>query len=385
MSDPPSPERSGKHIWDVLLVQEYPGTRRCNWTGGQYILSDSDLWVGKYDHTISLRPKSPVAPPSRRCVHGRDASATEVLRGTQRIMIACEPAGYSRDPDNEAGGLTRQLNRTFGTCYVLVCTNPSQPDEFNWDPDQRILRCVVFSRLVHPTAIGFKYAARLRFDEDGEISTVEPSPWHAAYTVSDVDKLQQRHWLEEGEWTNVSKLLSRWPISAAKSLPRINRALRYFEKTARERDLVDRYELLVRTAEILWGEPFEEDKIADKDKTNAKGKRSRKSNQGRGARFKSGLSCLAYEFGIEVSKEQADRAWNFRSRVTHGVELPQPPAREAPNAIVSPDAFDMFEPYRKVEEVVRMTIRRAIEDDDFAARFESKERIASWLTNAVGN
>jgi len=276
-------------------------------------------------------------------------------------MDACEPAGYS-----QAGKSNRwQATRMYETCYAIVCTNPSEPDGYNWDPDQRILRCVAFSRLVLPTAIGFQYAARVKFDEVGKINTIVPSPGRTAGTVSSADSAQQRHWLTEEEWAKVSELLSRWPLSVARDLPRINRAIRYFEETAREFLLDDRYELLVRTAEVLWGRPF---------------RKSRKSKQGRGARFKSGLTRLANELRIEVSDDHADRAWQHRSRVTHGIGLPRSGETRNPDVEAAEDASDMVEPYMKVEEVLRTTIRRAIEDDDFAARFKSETSLDGWLS-----
>lgn len=339
MSDLPQRNRSRRTVWDVLLAAPtYSGTESLNWPCEKCLLLDSDIWVGRYDGAVN------------------------------KIMDACEPAGYWRG--NEAGGYRWQPTRQFGAYYAIVCTNPSRPDELEWDPDRRILRTIALSRLVHPTAIGLEYAARLKFDEVG-LKGVYPFPAERAYTVSNQPQGQQRHWLKEEEWSKVSELLKGWPNSKAKSPPRISRALRYFEKTAYEYHFADRWELLIRTAEVLWGSDWTE-----KDKLPGK-----RQQGGRSERFKNGLRRLAGEFELDVSEESAKRAWDLRSRVTHGIGLPQPPDREDPKVVVASDESDTVGVYLKIEEVLRKTLQCAIQDDAFAARFESESSLDDWLSN----
>ncbi|MBN2563727.1 MAG: hypothetical protein JXQ75_22650 [Phycisphaerae bacterium] len=219
----------------------------------------------------------------------------------------------------------------------------------------------------------------MRLGEDGEITHVEPYPRQRAYTVSNNDTSQQRHWLTEEEWAKVSELLKSCPASEKHEQPRIGRALFYFEKTAYEYHFADRWELLVRTAEILWGREFEEDKVVDQGKIKAAGKSSGKRKQGRGARFRIGLRCLANEFNIDVLEEDAEQAWRLRSRVTHGVGLPHPPNVEDPKVQAAEDELAVVDLYLKLEEVLRKTMERAIKDCAFAACFESEKSLDDWL------
>lgn len=279
-------------------------------------------------------------------------------------MDACEPAGYSRA--NTANGFRWQPTRQFGAYYAIACKDPSRGDDLDWDPDQRIIHCVAISRLVHPTALGFEYAARIIFGEDNEIETIIPFPGAHAYTVSNDALEEQRHWLNQDEWHHVARLVAAKPIGKKIEPPRTGRAMVYLEKLARAYHFPDRFELLVRTAEILWG--------VDWTKNNA-------NKGGRGQRFSQGLLRLARELKVDLTDEDAKQAWNWRSQVTHGIGLPASGSGHNPNieALSELESSELVEVYLKVEKILRRTMVKAIEDTTFSAHFASEKSLTRWL------
>lgn len=331
MSEPSAQNRSLPQVHDVLVVPTYSCTEKdMAALGGvqrSRLALDSHLWVGHY-------------------------------RYWKQIMDACEPAGYSRA--NVTKAHRWQPTRQFAAYYSIVNTNPHNPREPVWDTDVTIRRAVMLSRLVFPTATGLEYAARSKLNEQGELEKVIPFPGQLAYTVTDLDQKLQRHCLKKDEWLDVSNLLKRWQVRQINCSERIKRALWYNEKAAFESQFADRVELLVRTAECLWGPDW--------------------NGGGRGAPFRAGLVRLADYFKLQLDLTQADEFWTLRARVTHGRGFPR-----SERLRVDEGEEDEWRKrtllYGTVEEVLRRTLRHTIEDDSFAAVFESGETVSEWLRN----
>ena len=95
--------------------------------------------VTKTASSLEVRPKSPVAPPSRRCVHGRDAHATGLLGRTLiallAVLIFAEPAAghhilglphYSYK-ENYPQRPTLEYPATSGPYDILLTSYPGVP------------------------------------------------------------------------------------------------------------------------------------------------------------------------------------------------------------------------------------------------------------------
>lgn len=273
------------------------------------------------------------------------------IENATRIMQDCEPYGLH---DVGRGGL--------GSYYAIGRDNPPQTgNPFQWDPDHRLLMTVAFSRLIHPTALGFDYAARLSL-KDGCLAHAFPFPGDKAYTVTDSPLDQQRHWHTRDEWGQIAKLCATWSTCKAQNVTRINSCKWHFENCARMYYMEYRWEALVRSMEALTGNDFD-------------GKRK----GGRGARFKQATTRLAAECSVAVNKADVDCAWDARSHVTHGQMLPPP---SAPGIAVGDLAGGRPDVYVKVETIIRRTLHRAILDDAFALHFENAASVARWLDSA---
>ena len=68
------------------------------------------------------------------------------------LMDTCDP---------EVLGVPKPV-RQFSQSYAYVRELDDQAELHRWDSDLRLQRCVAFSRLIHPTSVGFRYAARLQ-------------------------------------------------------------------------------------------------------------------------------------------------------------------------------------------------------------------------------
>jgi len=101
-----------------------------------------------------------------------------------------------------------------------------------WDTDQRLQTAVALSRLVRPTSISFRHAARIRYNKNGTVKSafpawltgVDPDSWLAP-------KENYRDWLIKAEMEQLKALLNAPPLSG---LPvRLSRALWYHEYASR--------------------------------------------------------------------------------------------------------------------------------------------------------
>ncbi len=267
-----------------------------------------------------------------------------MLRNGGRIVMACEPRG-----DRE--GNPAFPAPPFGAYYSVVRERPPKTSGFfKWDPDQYLRRAIVFSRLVHPTAIGYKYCASVTLV--GKRPTrILPFPDAPAFGGD-----LKRPWLNHKEWSGVGELLTCWASSRASETERVNDAIWHMEMAALLYYLPIRWAVLGMAIEVLIGE--------------WNGKR------GRGARFREGLHKLATDCDIALTESDAGEAWNMRSKAAHGTRLPPPPsAREkgvGQEESVSP-LFDL------TQRVMASSLVRMIRDDDYAASFADGPAVKKWL------
>jgi hypothetical protein len=263
----------------------------------------------------------------------------------KRIMDACEPCGFNFN-------LARQKHY-----YVIERTCPPDPDSYDWDWDQTILRAIAFSRWVHDSPFGFEYAARVYRTEPGTIERIEPL-LHPPQTFWEETT---RAWLMPDEWTTVGKLLAKWPVAVAGGYPRVERAIWYREHASREQYLDVRWVQLVTAIESLvsiWNVP----------KSEGKNRRVPREEQ-----FRKGTLALARDCQAALSEDEVDQAWERRSELVHASGLPNPTNRP-------PEPVDPL--YLRLQSVLDRSLQRLVFDDHHAENFKDNDTVLVWRDDA---
>ena len=244
------------------------------------------------------------------------------------IYTACRPRGHSFGPVPQ-----------FGQLYALWNDNPADPTNFNWDPDQSLATTVALSRLIHPTSIGFEYSARVIFDYDNRIKQIIPGPVSGllahAYVLA-----PKRSWLTDNDVSALRGLLASFEIASSNLPPRIQRALWNHE-----------YAFAVQWIEVRWTV------VATALESLVHTDRRQSTRQ-----FVDRVTTLANRVGVSFSQEDARRAYDLRSALAHGQGLE--PGDDATAAL-----------YCRMEEVLRASVRMAIQDESFRDIFRDKDQI----------
>ncbi|OWY71561.1 hypothetical protein B7486_07690 [cyanobacterium TDX16] len=274
----------------------------------QFLNASGDLWVGHID-------------------------------GTDMIMTACEPAGYRFSP-----------HRQFSAYYAIVNERPSEPEEYRWDPDQRLVRVLAFSRLIHPTPTGYDYAARVRRDREGRVKQVILFGGLNAYSD------EEREWLTRAEWNDVVKLINVYENTNGAACRRLHSAIWYREKLATEYYLDVRWVLLATALESIIGIWLVD--------------RSRKRLPGVSRRFVVGVSRLADSCDVPFSESEAEIMWKRRSSLAHGQGWPVDSLREG-------EPSDDI--HKRAEDLLNVAICKMIRDLSFRSHFVEDRALAKWL------
>ncbi|MBI2072373.1 MAG: hypothetical protein HYT81_04935 [Gemmatimonadetes bacterium] len=262
----------------------------------------TDLWLGKLDDEIA-----------------------------ERVLDSCEPAGYGNE----------KPVRQFGQLYAYVREPAPAEPLYVWDSDSRLLTSVALSRLVHPTLISFHYAARILYDSDGTVSRIIPGEVRGAAAEAWVAIEGHRDWLNPTEREELKQLVARLPLSHLP--PRVWRAFWYHEYSARTRYVDVKWTLISTALEAL-----------------VHTERSRST-----AQFTVRVPAVAGELtGCNFSKADAEIAYEFRSRLSHGQGLGE----------LDDNARRV---YQRMEAVLRRVVVRAILEAEFAQVFAAEDGIRS--------
>ena len=118
--------------------------------------------------------------------------------------------------------------RQFAHMYAYLRELHPQTSVIGWDEDHRLSRLVAISRLVHPTSVGFRYAARVR--QDGDSLRIVPAEIHGLALDTFVSPSHKRDWLSKGEAELAVEVDATTEPLAQPSFPRrASRALWYFD------------------------------------------------------------------------------------------------------------------------------------------------------------
>jgi hypothetical protein len=244
-----------------------------------------------------------------------------------KVFSACEPKGFNFEPQ-----------RQFGQLYSFIRINPPESPPLEWDSDERLQLCIGLSRIIHPTTISFDYSCRLIY-ENNNISEIIPGPIAGFGAKTWVANEEHRDWLTELEGNELSSLFQTYQKV---DLPgRVKGALWYLEYAYRSYFIDLRWPIVCMGLEYLTHtDPYKSTK-----------------------QFTIRTAKLAEEVGISAYDEnKAREAYDMRSTLVHGQLL-----RDLEEYKIGL--------YEEIEELLRMVLKRAILDSDFATIFESDNQI----------
>lgn len=267
----------------------------------RFNLSD-DLWVGKLDEGV-----------------------------VDAVFDACEPTGR----------FLKKPVRQYGQLYAFVRERPpvEPPNEFEWDSDSLLQICVALSRLVHPTSISLRYAARIICADNEKVEEIVPGPVPGHGADAYVPTEGHRDWLIAGDLDALKLLVHHLPLSHFP--PRVWRALWYHEYAARTWHLDVRWTLISTALEAL----------VHTDRCNST------------RQFTKRVPQVANELaGREFGEDDAEAAYDLRSSLSHGRGLPVP----------SNETQDLYE---RMETVLRQALKRCILEGDIAGIFSDDQTI----------
>jgi hypothetical protein len=252
--------------------------------------------------------------------------------------------------DAEAAKLTLNLGESdcYGTpkpviqyaqLYSFVRERDKLATPYQWDEDSRLQTCVAVSRLVQPTTISLRYAARIRYNSDSSIADISPANIRGVAIDTFLANPPERDWFIEADAMRLRGLIQR--LGSSPLPERASRALWYHEYAVRTYYIEIRWVLIATGLEAL---------------VHAGHERSTRQ-------FKCRISQLATELGVTgLGISEAKRAYEHRSSLAHGRQLGQ---------VSDPDR----ELYQSMETTLRRAILRAIEDDAFASVLKDSEKI----------
>jgi hypothetical protein len=231
--------------------------------------------------------------------------------------------------------------RQYGYFYAFVWRVPEPASAHDWDTDQRLQTAVALSRLVRPTSISFRHAARLHYSDDGTLKSaypawltgVDPDSWLAP-------EKNYRDWLIEAEIEQLGALLNAPPLSA---LPvRLSRALWYHEYASRTYYREIRWITVCVALESMLH--------------TSRGFSTRQ--------FVERLPLLASSLGVSLTAQEAETAYDMRSRLSHGRATGK----------LAPSEEQL---YMKLELVLRTALKEAILSPMFALTFANGDTVRS--------
>ncbi len=231
----------------------------------------------------------------------------------QKIFEACEPKGYCYDHDV----------LQFGQLYSFVRKNPPKVNGLVWDEDKHLQLCLALSRLIHPTSISMEYAVRILLTSDGNLIQIVPGPVSGHSSQAFVIDTNL-NCLTEINAQNLKQLMAVFGKVPFKDP--LARAMWYHEYAARSKEIDLRWTLITTGIEAIVH--------TDRYKSTRQ--------------FVERVQRLSVAVGAgTITKDQAEEMYEFRSSLAHGQGL----------GGLTTEKMDL---YKKMEEILRLTIRKSI-------------------------
>jgi hypothetical protein len=251
------------------------------------------------------------------------------VSGTMAEVLykACDPPGIGKGFSIDLRG--RPL-------YAFARLNAPRKPLYKWDSDERLQICIGLSRLVRPTSLSLHYAVRVLGALGSDRYAVYPGPVRG-FGAQAWTSTPERDWLSLDDFHALRELIAAWDAHPFERKSRLARAYWYHEYAGRTRLVDVRWSLVSTAIETLVGTSGD------------------RSTQG----FIRRVPLLAAAAGLPpISNTEARRMWGLRSALVHG---------EKYGGLAEED----LALYRRMEDVLRLTLRHALTDLDFRARFAS--------------
>jgi hypothetical protein len=273
--------------------------------------------VGRLDGVFQLADDLEVIPADRT--------------PTDLIINACDPPGQHE-------GLRIDLRGS--PLYVLARHDAPRKPLYHWDPDGRLQLCIALSRLVRPTSISLRYAARILGRPLSERYKVIPGPVRG-FGASAWTTTPEHDWLTAEDFGVLRELLAAWASEPLPPKSRLRQAMWWFDYAA-STEFVD-----IRI-------PFTSTALERLLTT-----RSDRST----LHFKHRVPQLAARLRLPpIKPADAGRMWSLRSAIVHGGKH---------GGLDEQD----FALYRQMEDVLREAIRQSIIDKAVRADLLTQESV----------
>ena len=231
--------------------------------------------------------------------------------------------------------------RQFGEFYSFVKETSSTEYKWKWDEDGTLFEVAQISRLIHPTSIDLEYAAKITSGGDFKKKKIDPVGYKGMLTQSFLVPNNKRNWLTSKEAAKFRFLYSKFKTVKNTLNQTVKNALWNYQYSQYIRYADLRIAIICFALESLLNTSSEQ--ITKQ--------------------FKIRLYSLANELGLEnFTEKDAGKAYEYRSKISHGKEIKKLDSYE----------FDLFS---KVEEILRLCIKRCILDKRFRNIFNTEESI----------
>jgi hypothetical protein len=249
------------------------------------------------------------------------------------IMDTCEPKTL---------GVMAPV-RQFAHMYGYVRELPPQASVIGWDEDHRLARLVAISRLVRPTSVGFRYAARV--SQDNASLRIVPAEIHGLAPDTFLSPNHRRDWLSRDEAKLAVELDAKTEPLIQPAFPRrVSRALWYYDYAQKTYYADLRWTLTATALEALIH-------TGKRDSTK---------------HFTRRVPALGGDVGApSLTPDECEDAYDYRSRLSHGDGF----LSDMPTADITL--------YDKLEETLRLAILKAFREPDFAKVFLDDADIAA--------
>jgi hypothetical protein len=249
------------------------------------------------------------------------------------IMDTCEPKTL---------GVMAPV-RQFAHMYAYVRELHPQTSTIGWDEDHRLSRLMAISRLVHPTYVGLRYAARVSQDNDS--LRIVPAEIHGLALDTFLSPSHKRDWLTNEEAELAVEVDAKSELFPQGVFPRrVSRALWYYNYAQKTYYADLRWTLIATALEALI----------------------HTGTRGSTKHFTHRVPALAADVGaVALTTDECEAAYDFRSRLSHGDGF----LSDMPAADISL--------YDKLEETLRLSILKAFREPDFAKLFLHDATIAA--------
>lgn len=267
-----------------------------------------------------------------------------------KILKCIEPRGcWSKYQNQDGEWGENRPTKLFHIKYAFAREDPPESDQWKWDSDEKLGQLIALSRIIHPTSISYEYSAKLEFNGD-KLEKVIPGPTTGLGSQAYVSPIA-RNWLTEKDAEELKQLFEIY--TKRKFCDSCCRARWFFEYAAQT------YALEVRCLCIVAG--IESLINTDSDRPTKQ--------------FVYRIRKLGEELnlGFSLSKKGATDMYALRSKVAHG------------ESIVNSHS-ENSKLYKQMEDILRLTIRKFIIDENFYNFISDKDKVRSkWALPKIEN